>query len=162
MTPLQSNWVELLDRIPWTYFVTLTFDRQRYVHPEAIGKKVTLWGRRCAEDIFGRKRAREVPPFALMYGLEKHKDGRPHLHPLVYHPYLSSEDKDTRLRLMSLWDNGSFAHPKSLREGFARVLPCKIGAKEYVSKSYVSKDCERGEIYLTDSVMPYLLPRKIV
>lgn len=101
-----------------------------------------------------------------MYGLELHKDGRPHLHPLVYHPDLDPEDRDTRLVMMSMWDQGQYADVWSLREGHARVLPCRIGAKEYVSKSYVSKDCKRGEIYLTDSVMPYLtgvaLPRALV
>lgn len=121
-----------------------------------------LWSRRCLEAKYGRAKAREVPPLALMYGLEKHKDGRPHLHPLVYHPYLQAEDKDTRLLFMSLWDNGQFAHDRSLKEGYARVLPCKIGAREYVSKAYVSKDCERGEIYLGDSALPYLNPRRII
>jgi len=162
VTPLQANWVELLDRIQWTYFDTLTFDRSRYIHPESLGKKVTLWNRRCAEAIWGRKKASEIMPIAMMYALEKHQDGRSHLHCLRYHPYLQAEDKDARLLAMSLWDAGSFAHPKSLREGFARVYPCKIGAKEYVSKSYVSKDCERGEIFLTDSVMPFLLPRTVL
>lgn len=117
---------------------------------------MNLWGRRSADALWGRKGSKERPPIALMFGLEHHKDGRPHLHPLMYHPDLEPEDSDTRLKLMSLWDAGQYAHMHSLREGYARVLPCRIGAREYVSKAYVSKDARRGEIYLTDTVMPYL------
>lgn len=163
MTPLQAAWVDLMGRKPWHDFGTFTFDRGRFIHPEALNKKMALLYARYGEEYFGRRAYRDMAPIAFVYCVEAHKDGRSHMHSLAFHPYWTADDGDRRKLCMSLWDHGKYAHTKSLREGIARVGLCDDqAAREYLAKSYVSKDAHRGEVYIPDSGAAYLGERDLV
>ena len=152
--PLQAAWVTLLQPVPFQFFTTLTFDKLRRLHPEAAHKKIRLYTRRANEELFGRGYEDGHPGIGTLIALEPHKDDRTHVHLLQYHPELVKQDTATRLTLKNLWEAGSWAHRKSLREGIARTLPAADdAAKAYCAKNYATKG---GDLYLDDALMHWM------
>lgn len=152
--PLQTAWVGLLEPVPFQFFTTLTFDRWRRLHPEAVHKKLRLYTRRANEELWGRGYEGDHPGIGSLIALEPHKDDRTHVHLLQYHPELRRECTATRLLLKNLWDAGGWAHRMSLREGIARCLPAADdAAKAYCAKNYATKG---GDIYIDDALFHWM------
>lgn len=155
--PLQDAWVTLLEPVPVQYFTTVTFDRLRRLHPEAVHKKLRLYSNRANDCLFGNRWNDKHPGIGSLIALEPHKDGRTHVHLLQYHPELDKGDVATRMLLKNLWEAGPWAHQDSLREGIARCLPAADdAAKAYCAKNYATKG---GDIYIDDALCFWMKER---
>jgi len=143
--------------IPFQYFGTYTFDRLRRLHPEAAHKKLRLHVHRANTELFGKQWAKSTPGIGSLIALEPHKDDRIHVHCLHYHPELDKHDHLARLMLKNLWEAGSYAHAKSLREGISRVLPAADdAARAYCAKAYATKG---GDLWIDDALYHYMRGR---
>ena len=153
--PLQAGWVELLEPVPFQDFGTFTFDRLRRIHPEAVHKKIRLLTRTTNELLWGRNWMKDHPGIGNLIALEPHKDDRTHVHVLSYHPELTKDDPARRKLVRSLWEfKEGWCHPRSLREGIARVLPAADdAAKAYCAKGYATKG---GDLWIDDALLHYM------
>ena len=143
--------------MPFQYFTTLTFDKLRRLHPEAVHKKLRVYSQRANDLLFSRRWKDQHPGIGSLIALEPHADDRAHVHLLQYHPELDKRDISTRMLLKNLWEPGIWAHPRSLKEGIARCLPAADNAaKAYCAKSYATKG---GDIYLDDALMFWMKER---
>lgn len=116
----------------WQWFVTFTFKPR----PTKSGRKVRPgyeWAKKLLHRalnkmcvvLFGRRYRRRGHGITLLIAWELHQDGRPHAHALAMGVPNSLTYQDL---------NGWFAE----RTGWAKWLPMRKGAAEYVAK-YVAK-----------------------
>lgn len=146
--------MQLLQPVPFQYFTTLTFDRYRRLHPEAVHKKLRTYSTRANDLLFGNGWKFKHPGIGSLIALEPHKDDRVHVHLLQYHPELAKGDASTRMLLKNLWEPGTWAHSRSLREGIARCLPAADdAAKSYCAKNYATKG---GDLYIDDPLFYWM------
>ena len=153
MHPLRDAWVELLKPIPFLWFSTLTCDRMRRLHPEALDKKCRTCTRRLNEELYGRDWEDRTRGVGSVFAFEPHKDNRLHVHGLHYAHDLV-DNVANRMLAKNLWEAGAYAHPRSMREGIARVLSATPDAAvAYCTKAYATKG---GEITIDNALAAYL------
>jgi len=142
--PLESAWVEMIQRHDWQWFATFTFREE--VHPEKADKLFRLWCALLDEMHLGKNWSRKnKAPHRLQWvrGLEWQKRGVLHYHALIRNLPPYRDGLEHRQFCAGEWDKLA---------GFAYILPvAEIGGVA----GYISKYCSKGgEVDFSFNVTP--------
>ncbi len=138
--PVLTGWSDFLQSYPWQWFVTVT--SRNTVAPEALQKRFRLAVSMLNRQLFGR-RVRHSDSIVWAIGEERHKNGNPHLHGVMYHRHdlnHLARRNDFRDLLQDLSGWSKVEKPRSA-----------AGVTRYCSK-YLAKE---GEIFFSDSFGPH-------
>lgn len=135
---IHDQWIEMLSRADWQWFVTFTFKEE--IHPEAADKLYRVWINKLNIAIYG-KRWRKHKPYGVKHAraLEWQKRGVLH-----YHALITNTGYEDRQHWADVWSKLG----KDSKAGFIKIdlYDYSLGGVEaYISK-YVTKD---GEIDLS-------------
>lgn len=152
---LQLAWVDLLNRYPFTWFVTFTF--KTAVHPENADKCFQLWIKQLNHFLYGKSKARKGLSVYWVRGLEWQKRDVIHYHAIIgdVTPLTerigfsrSQTEKSSLLYWTELWWRIG---------GMCRIEEIKSAesVNKYISK-YIAKD---GEIDVSNNLRDFIPPQ---
>ena len=122
---VRDGWIELLSRLEWEWFATLTF--REHTHPESAEKRFRMWVSELNRQAYGVRWAKRRVMATWVRALEYQLRGVLHFHAL-----LRGVGEVRRLAAMDRW----FA-----LAGIARVVPVR---QQEAVRAYCSKYVVKG------------------
>ena len=166
---LVDEWIEILGRVPWQWFATLTFKgggrrvvalnrvhESDLVHPERADKAFRVWRSKIARAVHGPRWSRVERKYgagvSFVRATEFQRRGTLH-----YHALLAGVGEFNRLQAMDLWTE--------ITEGYARIEPPENAeaVRRYVCKYLLKANAELdfgGPAFVGSRLVLPELPRR--